>query len=50
MTPDFYDLSSATGVRAIVAALCLGHNYRLYTEGETRSDLFRCFPFDIRGR
>lgn len=43
MTPDFYDLSSATGVRAIVAALCLGHNYRLYTEGETRSDLFDAF-------
>ena len=43
MTPNIYDLSSSAGVRAVVTALCLGHNYRLYTEGETRSELFEAF-------
>ena len=26
-------------MREIVAALCLGYNYRLYTEADTRNDL-----------
>ena len=41
--PRLYDLSSAEGVREIVAALCLGHNYRLYTEGETRNQLLEAY-------
>lgn len=41
--PRLYDLSSAEGVREIVAALCLGYNYRLYTEGETRNQLFEAY-------
>lgn len=39
MTPNLYDLSSAQGVRQIVAALFQGYNYRLYTEGQTRNQL-----------
>ena len=42
-SPRLYDLSSAEGVREIVAALCLGYNYRLYTEGETRSQLLEAY-------
>ena len=42
-TPRLYDLKSAEGVREIVAALCLGYNYRLYTEGETRSQLLEAY-------
>ena len=41
--PRLYDLKSAEGVREIVAALCLGYNYRLYTEGETRSQLLEAY-------
>lgn len=41
--PRLYDLSSAEGVREIVAALCLGYNYRLYTEGETRTQLLQAY-------
>ena len=41
--PRLYDLSSAEGVREIVAALCLGYNYRLYTEGETRNQLLEAY-------
>ncbi len=41
--PRLYDLSSAEGVREIVAALCLGYNYRLYTEGETRNQLIEAY-------
>ena len=37
--PRLYDLGSAQGLREIVAALFLGYNYRLYTEGETRNQL-----------
>ena len=43
MTPQLYDLSSAQGVREIVAALCMGYNYRLYTEGETRNQLLEAY-------
>ena len=43
MTPQIYDLSSAQGVREIVAALCMGYNYRLYTEGETRNQLLEAY-------
>lgn len=42
-TPRLYDLNSAEGLREIVAALCLGHNYRLYTEGETRNLLLDAY-------
>lgn len=41
--PRLYDLNSAEGLREIVAALCLGYNYRLYTEGETRSQLLSAY-------
>ena len=43
MTPNVYDLSSTTGVRQIVAALYQGYNYRLYTEGQTRSQLLEAY-------
>lgn len=43
MTPDLYDLNSAAGVRQIVAALFLGYNYRLYTEGQTRHQLLAAY-------
>ena len=41
--PRLYDLNSAEGLREIVAALCLGYNYRLYTEGETRNQLLDAY-------
>lgn len=41
--PRLYDLTSAAGLREIVAALCLGYNYRLYTEGETRNQLLAAY-------
>ncbi len=43
MTPNLYDLNSAAGVRQIVAALLQGYNYRLYTEGQTRSQLLEAY-------
>ena len=43
MTPNLYDLNSADGVRQIVAALFQGYNYRLYTEGQTRSQLLDAY-------
>ena len=43
MTPNLYDLNSAEGVRQIVAALFQGYNYRLYTEGQTRSQLLDAY-------
>lgn len=43
MTPNLYDLNSAAGVRQIVAALFQGYNYRLYTEGQTRSRLLDAY-------
>ncbi len=43
MTPNVYDLSSTAGVRQIVAALFQGYNYRLYTEGQTRSQLLDAY-------
>ena len=42
-TPNLYDLNSAEGVRQIVAALCQGYNYRLYTEGQTRTELLNAY-------
>ena len=42
-TPNLYDLNSAAGVREIVAALCQGYNYRLYTEGQTRNQLLDAY-------
>ena len=42
-TPNLYDLNSAEGVRQIVAALCQGYNYRLYTEGQTRTELLDAY-------
>ncbi|MCY4464445.1 MAG: CfrBI family restriction endonuclease [Chloroflexi bacterium] len=41
--PSLYDLATAQGLREIVAALCLGYNYRLYTEGETRNQLIEAY-------
>ena len=43
MTPNLYDLNSAEGVRQIVAALFQGYNYRLYTEGQTRTQLLDAY-------
>ena len=43
MTPNVYDLSSIAGVRQIVSALFQGYNYRLYTEGQTRSQLLDAY-------
>ena len=43
ITPRLYDLNSAEGLREIVAALFLGYNYRLYTEGETRNQLLEAY-------
>ena len=43
MTPNLYDLNSAAGVRQIVAALLQGYNYRLYTEGQTRTQLLDAY-------
>ena len=41
--PLIYNLNSPDGVRQIVAALCQGYNYRLYTEGETRNQLLAAY-------
>ena len=43
MMPNLYDLDSSEGLREIVAALFLGYNYRLYTEGETRQQLIDAY-------
>lgn len=43
MTPNLYDLNSAEGVRQMVVALFQGYNYRLYTEGQTRGQLFEAY-------
>ena len=43
MTPNLYDLNSAEGIRQIVAALFQGYNYRLYTEGQTRTQLLDAY-------
>ena len=43
MTPNIYDLNSPDGIREIVAALCMGYNYRLYTERETRTQLLDAY-------
>lgn len=43
MTPDLYDLNSADGVRKIVIALLQGYNYRLFTEGQTRTHLLATY-------
>ena len=43
MTPNLYDLNSAAGVWQIVAALFQGYNYRLYTEGQTRTQLLDAY-------
>ena len=52
MTPNLYDLNSVSGVRQIVAALFQGYNYRLYTEGQTRSQLLDAYRqlLEIRQR
>lgn len=52
MTPNLYDLNSAAGVRQIVAALFQGYNYRLYTEGQTRTRLLDAYRqlTELRGR
>ena len=52
MTPNVYDLNSATGVRQIVSALFQGYNYRLYTEGQTRGQLLEAYGrlIEIRQR
>ena len=39
MTPSMYNITTPQGLREIVAALFTGFNYRLYTEGETRTQL-----------
>ena len=43
MTPNIYSLESPEGIREIVAALLMGYNYRLYTEGQTRSQLLDAY-------
>ncbi len=43
MTPRLYDLSAPAGMREIVGTLCMGYNYRLYTEGETRTQLLDAY-------
>jgi len=43
MTPNLYDLSAPQGMREIVSALFVGYNYRLYTEGETRTQLIEAY-------
>lgn len=43
MTPSIYDLGTAEGLREIVGALFMGYNYRLYTEGETRTQLVEAY-------
>ncbi len=43
MTPNIYSLESSEGIREIVAALLMGYNYRLYTEGQTRSQLLDAY-------
>ncbi len=43
MIPDIYSLDSPDGIRQIVAALFLGYNYRLYTEGQTRTQLLDAY-------
>ena len=43
MTPSIYDLNTPAGMREIVAALFMGYNYRLYTEGETRTQLIEAY-------
>lgn len=43
MTPNIFSLDSPDGVRQIVAALFLGYNYRLYTEGQTRTQLLDAY-------
>ena len=52
MTPNLYDLNSAAGVRQIVAALLQGYNYRLYTEGQTRTQLLDAYQrlIEVRQR
>ena len=40
---EIYDLNSAEGIKRIVTALFTGYNYRLYTEGQTRSQLFQAY-------
>ena len=41
--PNVYDLSTAAALREVVGALFLGHNYRLYTERETRNQLVEAY-------
>ena len=48
MNPSLYDLSTPTGIREIVAALFMGYNYRLYTEGETRTELVEAYSGLVR--
>ena len=43
LTPTIYRLDSPEGLRQIIAALFLGYNYRLYTEGQTRSELLDAY-------
>ncbi len=43
MTPNIYSLESPEGIREIVSALLMGYNYRLYTEGQTRSQLLDAY-------
>lgn len=43
MTPTLYSLDSPAGIRQIVTALFQGYNYRLYTEGQTRSQLLDAY-------
>lgn len=43
LIPTIYSLDSPDGIRQIVAALFLGYNYRLYTEGQTRTQLLDAY-------
>ena len=42
-TLEIYDLDSAEGIKQIVTALFTGYNYRLYTEGQTRTQLLQAY-------
>jgi len=45
---EIYDLNSAEGIKRIVTALFTGYNYRLYTEGQTRTDLLQAYLYILK--
>jgi len=45
---EIYDLNSAEGIKRIVTALFTGYNYRLYTEGQTRTQLLQAYLYILK--